>query len=86
MSPNIILTLLLVTRLLWMRRQIVRSLGQEYGKMYTGVATMVLESGLPYGVISFIFIILYGIGNTAALLFIPLLAQVEVSPPPPSHS
>lgn len=78
MSLNVILTLLLITRLLWMRHQIVRSLGTEHGKMYTGVAAMVLESGLIYGIISFIFVILYGIGNTAAALFIPLFSQIEV--------
>ena len=81
MALNILLTLTLVLRLLFMRRKIVRVLGQEFGTMYAGAATILLESGLPYGIISFIFIVLYGIQNTAGLLFIPLIMQLEVSHP-----
>jgi hypothetical protein len=79
MSLNIALTLLLAIRLFYIRWQIVKVLGEEYGRMYTGVATMVLESGLPYGIISLIFVILYGINNNGAILFIPLISQLEVS-------
>lgn len=42
---------------------------------------MVLESALPYSTISIVFIILYGLQNTAADLFIPLLLQVAVRSP-----
>ncbi len=78
MALSALLTVILVTRLMYMRHKIVNNLGAHHGRMYSGIATMMIESGLPYGLVSFIFIVLYGIGNTAALLFIPLIAQVEV--------
>jgi len=62
-----------------MRNQLRESFGSEHARLYTTMATMILESALPYGLISFIFIVLYGTKNTAADLFIPLLVQVEVS-------
>lgn len=78
MALNVVLTLLLVARLLHMRRQIRSAIGPEYGKMYSTAATILLESGLLYGLVSFIFVVLYGIENVAAILFIPLLSQLEV--------
>jgi len=62
-----------------MKYQLQKSFGSDYTRLYTTIATMILESALPYGLISFIFIVLYGTKNTAADLFIPLLIQVEVS-------
>ncbi|PCH39110.1 hypothetical protein WOLCODRAFT_167811 [Wolfiporia cocos MD-104 SS10] len=78
---NIILTLLLITRLMYVRQKVVPSMGGQYGKLYTAVATMVLESALPYSVVSIIFIILYGMKVTAENLFIPLLVQVACIAP-----
>ena len=83
MALNIFLTLLLVSRLLYMRHKITSTLGAQYGKTYTGIATMVLESALPYGLVSLIFIVLYSIQNIANLLFLPLLVQVQVCFPRP---
>jgi len=62
-----------------MRNRLRESFGSEHAHLYTTMATMILESALPYGLISFVFIVLYGTNNTAAVLFIPLLVQVEVS-------
>jgi len=79
MSLNILLTMLLIWKLIYMRHQLQKSFGSDHTRLYTTLATMILESALPYGLISFIFIVLYGTKNTAADLFIPLLVQVEVS-------
>lgn len=79
MSLNIILTGLLVSRLLFMCRKIRSVLGDEHGKFYTNIATILLEAAVPYGIFSLIFIVLYATGNTAENLFIPLLIQAEVS-------
>ncbi|EMD34961.1 hypothetical protein CERSUDRAFT_116481 [Gelatoporia subvermispora B] len=81
MSLNILLTILLVTRLLYMRRRIIATLGRQYGQMYTGIAAMIVESALPYALVSFIFVVLYGLNNTAANLFIPLVSQVQCIAP-----
>ncbi|KIJ44347.1 hypothetical protein M422DRAFT_30489 [Sphaerobolus stellatus SS14] len=81
MSLNILLTLLLVSRLLYMRHKMTAALGKQHAQTYGTVATMLLESAAPYALISFIFIILYGIGNVAAILLIPLLVQAECIAP-----
>ncbi|EMD39212.1 hypothetical protein CERSUDRAFT_152269 [Gelatoporia subvermispora B] len=81
MSLNIILTLLLVARLLWMRRRISQVLGPQYSSTYTSVAAMIIESALPYALVSFVFVVLYGLQNTAENLFIPVLTQVECISP-----
>lgn len=78
MALNIFLTILLVSRLLYMRYKITSTLGAQYGKTYTGIATMVLESALPLGLVSLVFIVLYSIHNTAELLLLVLLVQVQV--------
>ena len=66
--------------MLYIRRKIMKTLGAEHGELYMGAAAMLMESGLPYGIISLIFVVLYGINNTAAILFIPLTSQLEVRP------
>lgn len=78
MGLNILLTGLLVTRLLYMRYKITKALGSRHGRTYTSVVSMLLESAVPYGIISIIFLVLYTLQSTAALLFIPLLTQVQV--------
>ena len=78
MGLNILLTGMFVTRLLYMRHKIASTLGSRHGETYTNIAAMILESATPYGIISFIFLVLYTTNNTAALLFIPLLVQVQV--------
>ena len=78
MGLNILLTGMLVTRLLYMRYKITRALGARHGETYANIASMILESAALYGIVSFIFLVLYTIKNTAALLFIPLLIQVQV--------
>ncbi|PCH37191.1 hypothetical protein WOLCODRAFT_140757 [Wolfiporia cocos MD-104 SS10] len=81
MSLNIILMLMIVSRLLYLRHQIAATLGGEHGRAYTSIAAMIVECALPYSLVSFIFIVLYGLQNTGMNLFIPLLAQVECIAP-----
>jgi hypothetical protein len=81
MGLNILLTGMLVTRLLYMRHKITKALGARHGETYTSIATMILESATPYGIVSFIFLVLYAMQNTAALLFIPLYIQVQCISP-----
>lgn len=76
-----LLTVLLISKLLFMRWRIMRTgLGNknEIGGLYTGLATMFLESAVMYSVISLIFIVLYGMQNTVVDIFIPLLSQIQV--------
>ncbi|KAL7283431.1 hypothetical protein ACG7TL_002861 [Trametes sanguinea] len=81
MSLNAVLSVMLVSRLTWMRKRVEDALGREHAKAYTSLLAITVESAVLYGVISFVFIILYGIHNTAENLFIPLLVQVECIAP-----
>ncbi len=70
---------MIISRILLMRKKIQTSLGRQYGSTYTGVAAMMIECAIPYALVSFIFIILYGLKNTASNLFVPLMVMIEVS-------
>jgi hypothetical protein len=76
---NLLLTIMILTRLFIARRHAVAALGREYGETYTGIAAIVIESASLYAVIGFIFIVLYGMQNLGMLFFLELLVQVEVS-------
>lgn len=76
---NMLLTILILTRLLSARKHATATLGSEYGKTYTGIAAVLIESAAPYAMVGFVWIILYGIQNWALQLILPLLVQVEVS-------
>lgn len=79
MSLSMLLTLLLVSRLFWLRRKLIKAMGKEHGGVYTSIAAMLVESALPYGIISAVYIILYGLQNPAQSLFLGPLVQVEAS-------
>ncbi|KAK0186806.1 hypothetical protein F5146DRAFT_1143193 [Armillaria mellea] len=76
-SFNLLITLMITSRILLMRKKIQASLGRQYGSTYTGVAAMMIECAIPYALVSFIFIILYGLKNTASNLFVPLMTMIE---------
>lgn len=79
MALNIALSLLLILRLLSMQRTLRQVLGEDYARVYAKIVSMSVESALPYALVSFVFIVLYGIQNNAYILFIPILVQVQVS-------
>ncbi len=76
---NNLVTFMMVVRLLLIRKRIRASLGSQYGRLYTGLAALMIESALPHTVVSILFIVLYSSNNTAYLLFVPLLTMIEVS-------
>ncbi|KAL0961269.1 hypothetical protein HGRIS_006232 [Hohenbuehelia grisea] len=81
MIINIVLTAMIATRLLMMRRTIKSLLGDEHSKMYTGVAAIVIESALPFSILSIVLLALFGDQNIAQNLFVPLLVQFECIAP-----
>ena len=68
-----------------MRHKIVSTLGVRYGRVYASVAAMLIESAIPFGLISFTFIGLYAAENMANLLLLPTLVQVQVFAFRPNH-
>ena len=77
-SLNIILTLLLVGRLLYMSHNARRSLGDEHAATYISVAAMLVESATPYAATSLIFIITYARNSNVQNLVLPVLSQIMV--------
>ncbi|KAH9847670.1 hypothetical protein C2E23DRAFT_889776 [Lenzites betulinus] len=73
---NILLTLLLVTRLLYMSYNAKHSIGPEHSKAYVSIAAMLLESATPYAVTGMIFIITYARNSNVQHLVLPILGQV----------
>jgi hypothetical protein len=78
MTLNLLVTILIVGRIFWARKRLRALLGPNYGKTYTGIAAMLIESAAPYALVSFVLIVLYGIGNIANVLFVPVYCQVQV--------
>ncbi|CAL1705416.1 unnamed protein product [Somion occarium] len=60
---NIILTILIVTRLILYRRHIMKSLPAQYGAHYVSLATIIVESAALYSVFAILFLITYAADN-----------------------
>ncbi|KAJ7624844.1 hypothetical protein FB45DRAFT_751572 [Roridomyces roridus] len=71
------LTGLIAGRMLYHRRTMIKTLGPSYAEAYTGVSAIVVESAVPFTVISIVLLGLFGDKNTAQNLFVPLMVQVE---------
>ncbi|KAK0460210.1 uncharacterized protein EV420DRAFT_1641537 [Desarmillaria tabescens] len=78
---NILVTLMMVARLLLIRKKIRASLGPQYGRLYTGLAALMIESALPHTIVSVLLIGLYCSNHIAYLLFVPLLTMIEAATP-----
>ena len=79
-SLNVLLTLMIVTRLVLHCRNIRAAMGSPggIGGLYKAVVTMLIESCALYAVNSLLFIGSWGTGSYAANIFMPMLAQAQV--------
>ena len=75
---NLILTILIVGRLLYLSRSVKAILGESHAKTYTSVAAMMIESAAPLSLTSIVFIITYGLDSNVQNLVLPILSQVLV--------
>ncbi|KAF8870333.1 hypothetical protein BD779DRAFT_1681285 [Infundibulicybe gibba] len=66
MAINIVLSGMIALRILLMRRSIGRVLGREHAKVYTGTAALVIETALPFVVVSAVLLGLFGGRNTSS--------------------
>ncbi|KAI0663838.1 hypothetical protein C8Q70DRAFT_953067 [Cubamyces menziesii] len=73
---NTLLTLLLVSRLLYMSYNARKALSDDHGKPYISVAAMLLESAAPYAIVGLIYIITYARNSQVQNLVLPILSQV----------
>lgn len=74
LSLNILLTLMIVTRLILHTRNIMGA----PARVYRAIITMLIESSALYAVNSLLFVGPWGAGNHAADIFLPILAQTQV--------
>ncbi|PCH39109.1 hypothetical protein WOLCODRAFT_146859 [Wolfiporia cocos MD-104 SS10] len=77
MSLNVLLVLILVFRLLDLSRKLPKSLPTQTHKDYTSLEALLIESALPYGTVSFVFSIFFGVRSTIANLFLSLIIQLQ---------
>lgn len=80
LSFNIITSTLLVSRLLYLRKEVLRHIGPDHATAYTTAAAIITESMLPVSIFSSVLVLLYGLQDGAENLLINILLHVEVSP------
>ncbi|KAJ3773434.1 hypothetical protein FB446DRAFT_787840 [Lentinula raphanica] len=75
------LSALIVGRIWYQKARIANVLGKEDTHVYTSISAIIIESALPFTVISIILLGLFGSNNIGQNLFVPLLVQVECIAP-----
>jgi hypothetical protein len=75
---NVVLTLLIASRLLWMSSRIKRELGENHAKKYTSIAAMLVECALPYSAVGLAFIVSYVVNHPIQEPLIAALSQLVV--------
>ena len=80
LSLNMILTLLIVTRLVLHNRNVRTAMGVPpgFGGLYKAIVTMLVESSALYAVSSLLFVAPWGAGSHVADIFLPILAETQV--------
>jgi len=83
-SLNVLLTLMVVTRLFLHSKDIRATMGAPGGisGLYKAIITMLVESSALYAVNSLLVIGLWVSGSDVAEIFFPVLAEVQVCPSP----
>jgi len=83
LSLNILLTLMIVTRLILHSRNVRYAMGAPGGTsgLYTAIVTMLIESCAIYAVNSLLFVGPWGAGSHVADIFLPILAETQVIAP-----
>ena len=83
-SLNILLTLLIVSRLILHSRNVRKAVGAQGGAggIYDAIVTMLIESSALYAVSSVLFIGPWGADSWVASIFFPILAQNQVRASP----
>lgn len=77
LSYNLAANALIIGRLMWLRVRVGSLMGKEYGRIYTGLAAMLMESSALYTVVLVLaYTVLPGEGG-AANMFSPVVTQTE---------
>ncbi|EJD41393.1 hypothetical protein AURDEDRAFT_186558 [Auricularia subglabra TFB-10046 SS5] len=73
---NFILTIMILTKLFIARRRILKTLDEEQGRIYTGMAAMIVESAALTSTFSILFIVMYSLNNDGFNVCLPLQVQM----------
>ena len=77
-SLNVLLTLMIVTRLIFHRRTVRNATGTLVNGLYITAVALLVESCALYAVSYLLFIGPWAIGNPVANIFFPILAETQV--------
>lgn len=79
-SLNVVITILISSRLLFFRRSVQQTLGRDIANAtpYLSIAALVIESSMLYAVISIVFVIPYGLHSHVADILLPCISQAPV--------
>ncbi|KAF8992985.1 hypothetical protein BDQ17DRAFT_1312538 [Cyathus striatus] len=77
LSVNIILTILISTRLFMYRRRMLVTLPVEHAKQYASLATIFIESAALYSMFALIFIISYAVNNPINQVFLAVASSAQ---------
>ncbi|KAJ7484286.1 hypothetical protein FB451DRAFT_1028404, partial [Mycena latifolia] len=80
---NVLITIMITTRLLIYRRAIRKALGDEQALSvpYASIAAMLVESSALYAVTSILFLVPYAVNSDVSNIFLPILVQVQLLAP-----
>ncbi|PPQ89969.1 hypothetical protein CVT25_009609 [Psilocybe cyanescens] len=80
-ASNIFVTLCIVLRLRKLGTAVSRALGKDSARMYTSIASMLVESATPYSLVGIMFLIPYALGNGTAISFGQVWAKIACLSP-----
>ncbi|KAG5729867.1 hypothetical protein E4T56_gene13861 [Termitomyces sp. T112] len=75
-SLNMLITLILFSRLIDLRRRLSLTMDATTRETYASIPALIIESAFPAGIFSFVFVVLYSVHNSGAVLVFPLLVQI----------
>ncbi|KAI0372065.1 hypothetical protein BV20DRAFT_940713 [Pilatotrama ljubarskyi] len=80
-SINVVLTLVIVLRLLYVRRELTAALGSRHTRIYTSIVAMLVESASLYTIVTLISIIACAKRKPLQNAVLPMLGQLQAIPP-----
>ncbi|OCH85264.1 hypothetical protein OBBRIDRAFT_740208 [Obba rivulosa] len=80
-SLNIILTILICGRLLFLSKWVRQTMGSESAEIYTGIMAILIESAVPYSICGIIFLIPYVRGSETSIAFAQIWGKVTCLAP-----
>lgn len=78
---NLLLTLLICARLLYLSRWVSTAMGAEGAQLYTSVLAILLESAAPYSAVGIMFLVPYARGSGVAIAFGQVWAKITCLSP-----